>query len=367
MNYSKFYTPPQIAEYLIGLLNIKTPNKVIDICCGSCNLLNAAKERWGNTKLFGVDVMNCNNSKIQFYCSDGRKFAMESEEKFPLVVANPPFDKVEELKQYPELYLKIKNSIVTNRLEIEMLYANLSLLQYEGILVIILPSSFITAERYKKYRAFLANNYQVLSIYELPLDTFGAKRIKTHALIIKNKVPSNYKTYSYQIIYNNNNYELCGKVNISQKSMKTGEWDRAFTQIKHNDVNFVCKRGNISSNMFSDDGQEVLHTARLNDKWKPSIRHTKCNIKNPVYAEKGDIIISRIGHSAGSFCVYDGGKKPISDCLYVIKDEFGAIAKVLENKHYSIPLRGVATPYITANDFLKWYSSIYIRDEQTTK
>ena len=44
MDYSKFYTPPIIATALINELCISEPHKVIDICCGSCNLLLAAKK-----------------------------------------------------------------------------------------------------------------------------------------------------------------------------------------------------------------------------------------------------------------------------------------------------------------------------------
>ena len=53
MDYSKFYTPPEIASLLIEELDVDEPDKIIDICCGSCNLLLAAKARWNKANLYG--------------------------------------------------------------------------------------------------------------------------------------------------------------------------------------------------------------------------------------------------------------------------------------------------------------------------
>ena len=42
-NY-KFYTPPEVAECLMTVLPEKKYKNVIDICCGSWNLLKAANK-----------------------------------------------------------------------------------------------------------------------------------------------------------------------------------------------------------------------------------------------------------------------------------------------------------------------------------
>ena len=76
---------------------------------------------------------------------------------------------------------------------------------------------------------------------------------------------------------------------------------------------------------------------------------------NLVYAESGDIIISRIGKSAGQWCIYHGERIPISDCLYRIKDPTGIISSRLQGHKYDLPPKGVATRYITINDFKTWY------------
>lgn len=361
MDYSKYYTPLEVAEFLVAQLNIKKPDKAIDICCGSCNLLKAVSKRWNEVKLFGVDVINNIDSDIIFSCEDGRNFAINSKDKYPLVLANPPFDKITINNEYPDLYSKLYNCKKTTRLEIEMLYANLLLLENNGTLLIILPSTFVTAERYEKYRVYLATKYTISGIYELPIDTFGAKSIRTHALVIKNCRPYKSRTFSYKLCNSGNCYSIISKTIISQQFMRLGIWDE-YSKNNNINVEYSCKRGNISSNMFSKKGEKLLHTSGIKEEWHPSIRFTDREIKNPVYANKGDIIISRIGQSAGSFCVYRGDKIMLSDCLFKLDDPEGIIAKSLYGYKYNYPTRGVATQYITINDFLNWCNSIIIKN-----
>lgn len=350
MNYTKYYTPIEISDFLIKQLNIEKPKKAIDICCGSCNLLHAVKKRWNNVKLTGVDIVLSKSDDVNITVSDGREYALNCKNKYPLVVANPPFDKVERICQYPELYAHQSPNLFSMRLEVEMLYANLYLLQKDGTLIIIMPISFVNAQRYKKHREFLANNYFIESLYKLPLDTFGSSKIKTYALIIKNKKVRRNKTALFEVNYNKNGDYCATKIN--DFIISDGEW---FKDNYENNI-IDLKRGNISSNQFCENGLAVLHTARKADNWIPSVRYIKNTISKPIYAEYGDIIVSRVGQSAGCFCVYTGKKILISDCLYRIKDPSGNIANTLINKKYDMPIRGVATPYITMSDFVNWYS-----------
>ena len=94
MDYSKYYPPPLIAEVLIEQLHITPPEMVIDICCGSCNLLYATKKRWNQIELIGVDIADHSLSDVMFTKMDGREYATIHRREYPLIVANPPFDKL---------------------------------------------------------------------------------------------------------------------------------------------------------------------------------------------------------------------------------------------------------------------------------
>ena len=118
------------------------------------------------------------------------------------------------------------------------------------------------------------------------------------------------------------------------------------------------KRGNISSAYFIESGCPILHTSKIRDTWEPSIRYTSNKVLPNTYAETGDIIVSRIGKSAGQWCIYQGNKIPISDCLYRIKDPEGVLYNRIQGKKFDLKLRGVATQYITMADFKKWVNSL---------
>lgn len=358
MDYSKFYTPPQIANSLIKELSIPEPERIVDICCGSCNLLVAAKNRWTKAKLYGVDVSKHSSvENVVFEKNDGRQFAIEHPHEFSLVVANPPFDYVENKKQFPDLFVNEFKEVSTSRLEVEMLIANLRLLLPNGVLLIILPSSFVEAKTYKKIRKIIANNYYIKSIIKLDETTFGASRINSYALIIHNESQNN----RHAKIGNSVNDCVSYTAHINSDDLKEGKW--TLDNICDNMLSLDIKRGNISSASFITRGQSILHTAKYRTDWKPSKRYISKKITPTVFAESGDIIVSRIGKSAGQWCVYEGEKIAISDCLYRIKDPDFSIINKIKGKCYNKQLKGVATRYITITDFTSWMSSLSDEDE----
>lgn len=332
------------------------PDTVIDICCGSCNLLRAAKKRWKNAKLLGVDIVPHVSSDVNFTEMDGRQYAIKNAKKYSLVLANPPFDFVKTNKEFPLLYEGVFSSYYTKRLENEMLLANLLLLKENGTLVIILPSTFVEAESNTAIRGLIGKNYYIREIIKLPEDTFGASNINSYALIIKNSFPKKKTTNYSSVVLENGQFSFVNKHTVPQKDIQVGRWCNHIYSIATETFNI--RRGNVSSQMFCDKGTAILHTAKKNENWQPSLRYCVVSNENLVYAESGDIIVSRIGKSAGQWCIYLGEKILISDCLYRIKDPTGKILSRLQGHGYNLPQKGVATRYITMNDFKTWYCSL---------
>ena len=356
MDYSKFYTPPQIATLLVNRISISPPKEVVDICCGSCNLLHAAKKRWNSVELIGVDIDQQHFSDINFKQMDGRKYATENPKKYSLVLANPPFDFVENPREFPLLFQDVFSNYNTKRLENEMLIANLNLLHENGTLVIILPSTFVEATTNTIIRGIVGKNYYVREIIKLPSDTFGSTNINSYALIINNSLPENAPTLYSRLELNGEHFAFVDEYTMPYSDISVGKWcSHIFTDsIDSLDI----RRGNISSQTFSDKGIAVLHTAKKSSNWIPSQRYCTVDSKNLVYAERGDILVSRIGKSAGQWCLYQGERIPISDCLFRIKDPSGQIFDKIKGHTYSLPQKGVATRYITVADFKSWYSSL---------
>lgn len=356
MDYSKFYTPPEIADLLVRQLKLPAPLEIVDICCGSCNLLHAGRKRWPKAKLTGVDVIAQPCADVTFVKSDGRKFALEHLGQYPLVLANPPFDFVKSKREFPQLFEALPRNCNTSRLEVEMLLANLQLLKENGILLIIVPSTFVTAERYRNIRIFLSQNYHIQKIIHLPDDTFGSTHISSCALVIKNEKSFRRYTNQFTVAHEKDRYTISQATSISQEMIRSGNWNGHFPSCSKNF--FYFRRGNISSQYFVDKGIAILHTAKTSEPWKPTIRYISTPHPNAVYAEPGDIVISRIGKSAGKWFRYGGPRILISDCLYVLRDTDGCIFRKIAGKQYPYSPKGVAVKYITMSDFSSWINTL---------
>lgn len=353
MDYSKYYTPPTIANLLINELDVSTPQKAVDICCGSCNLLNAVKNRWKSVELIGVDVEDHPMPGVNFINDDGRKYATDHLHEFDLVVANPPFDFLQAKNEFPELYQGLFKNLYCSRLEVEMLLANLLMLKDGGILLVILPSSIVEAGSYQKLRILLSKYFYIKSIIKLADDTFGSAKIRSYALIIQNCINKRDATRLGYTEYNVDGPTVIYGNSVVREKMEKGLWTE-FDENKTDLKLFDFRRGTISSASFQNSGKTILHTARSGAVWRPSIRFIPETLEATVFAENGDILVSRVGKSAGQWCVYYGDRVPISDCLYRLKDPNGDILNKITGKYYNRELKGVATRYITMSDFAKW-------------
>ncbi len=358
VDYTKYYTPPEIATLLVNQLRVPHPEKIIDICCGSCNLLYAAKRKWPRARLVGVDLVPNIQSDVDIKCLDGRVFATSEEEKFPLILANPPFEYLENRNVFPELYIGLPKGYTVTRLEIEMLIANLRLLDNEGVLMIIMPSSFVNAETHVKIRRHIASEYSLKKVIRLSEEVFGAARINCYALYISKKEPRNQKTTFCCVVSNRGDFALSNSEVISQENVRAGNWDKEFQSTK-SEISLPIKRGTISSNQFISLGTPVLHTAKLTEIWQPTIRYIERKPERVVYANVGDIIVSRIGKSAGQWWRNDIGEILISDCLFCIKNPDDTIYNIIKGSKYTFPLKGISTRYITMADLNRWFSVLY--------
>ena len=369
-NYS-FYTPPMLAEYLLELIPIKQYNNIIDICCGSWNLLTAAKKHYPNAHYVGVDVdaeagEGCFKG-ADFFCMDGRKFAIEEKKKYDMVLSNPPFGYLKEEERILENSDRAEEyswGLKNKRYENEMVQANLLLVKKGGVLLFILPSTFIEGDTYLSIRKELCNRYTVDFVIKLPVETFGAKKIKTYALILTNCGEQNKSAQYLEVYCNHNSWGSRKNRNIDMELLKEGKWtdfidNRTNKKVLKDEIDYF--RGNISSAQMSKTGKKVFHcSSKVHDgKWEPSVRYCddKEKIKNAKLVFPGDIIINRVGRCAKYWCV-SKEKAMVSDCLIVVRkaQNINIYEKMMMNStdgSLNISTKGVATKYITMSDVLE--------------
>lgn len=359
VNYSKYYTPLAVAKQLVSLINFPDHSKVIDICCGSCNLLSAANHINNTIQCLGVDI---HPSVSNYYCTvqaDGRHYAMEHIGEYDFALANPPFGKSQDSDYSTMLMKKSTIGIVSSRMEIQMLLANLLLLKEGGTLLIILPSTVVDGSTSINIRKKLAANYYLRAVVDMPINAFHPSRIKCSALVIENTI----NTYCYPTtLYSmNSDFQISKECTLSSDVILCGQWtSHMHTSCKE----FTIVQGKIPSNEFTESGIEVLHTAKTAEHWTPSTRYTSpmsADIKS-LKATTGDIIISRVGVSAGSVHEYTGEAKLVSDCLLVVKEPSEIVRKRILGMDLKKLVRGLSTPHITASSIYTLYCAIYGND-----
>lgn len=360
MSKFDYYTPRELAETLLQLIPENASiDSIADICCGTWNLLYAAHTRFPHASLTGVDIDAAVGKEAienaTFLAQDGRVFAAEMEKmgiRFDLMLSNPPFGTIP-----PDQKKYLGESCVQKykRYESEFLYANYTLVNDGGYLLVILPITYAKGHQYIGHRIWMAKNFDVLYVVELPTDTFGNKTLNTIALLLR-------KTTGVQTIpakvfsagMNFGSWSLNNTREIPLTQIASGEW---LIMNCASDLHLNIFRGSISSQFFSKEGESILHSSNVinNGAWQPSIRNcTGVPDRHKKYAESGDIIINRIGKKAGAWSVHSGSKCLVSDCVIVIPHPGKALLEKIEaysqNGVLLVSKLGVSTPYVSLKE-----------------
>jgi hypothetical protein len=268
--------------------------------------------------------------------------------------------------------LQIKKSVIirketekykqflNGRYENEMILANMLLAHERSVLIAILPSTFLEGTSNLISRKIMFENFIIHAIVELPRNTFYGCVVRSHALVMERVMNSeDFVTRYYLAHYHDNSdWNITYQFDLIKNDLQSGSWiNSSLTTFSYRDDLYI-NRGNISSNMFSEEGKVVYHcSSQFKDgMWFPSIKHTNlATEKNrSSYALKGDILINRIGKSSGYWCINKKAKVLISDCLVVVKNVNQEVINKLEhsssNGRLNIPQRGVAARFITIED-----------------
>lgn len=359
-----YFTPKKLAEEILKTIDKKLFMNVIDISCGSWNLLEPARRILGCREIVGVDIdAEMSQYRIDdglFLNLDGRIFAQQvcNHEKYDLVVSNPPFGRLKDAERIMRLYAMTSISadkemidVMTKRYESEMIVANYLLLKKNGVMVIILPRTVFVGDSYRKMRKFLSSRLYVKSIIELPNGTFKNAELSTVAFVFENR------SCKDATILCRAECDDCWKIvktgEVAYDVIASGIWDgRKEKKASHIDL----FRGIIGSQRFETGGKyKVLHSSSKfeNGRWFPSIRYSNCHVKNKQIS-KGDIIVNRVGKNAGCWTISEYDDCEVSDCIIVIKKPsekiLAALERYSENGRLCIEKRGVASKYITQSD-----------------
>ncbi len=389
---NQYYTGCRDSDALVGGVSLNCPSSALDLGFGSGNLLDAAKKRWNNIELIGLDIDQNNVSAAQIH---ERFVALEMSgldcdlpskinELFgsiDLLISNPPYASID-LDRPCKTILKRANLIEcmprnSKKVPSEIIFLaqNLSLLTDQGEIGIILPSGIASGENWQPLRELLFTEYQVSNVSELPRNSF--KGTDALAFIFRIRKKSNRRK---------NNTIL---TSVGAGPEISVSYDEAIFRCDYSHyTNFVSE-----PNLFTvDETGFSLFRGRHSNKYLESIGvefvHST-DIKNsPIFgclsdvevmpftttARAGDILINRVGsRCVGRSAYVSSGYVGISDCVIGVRPnsfEDGEIIKELiqsdDFKSYvDKSALGVGARYLTYNIIRNFLTGSY--DDFATK
>ncbi|PHR46281.1 MAG: hypothetical protein COA32_12065 [Fluviicola sp.] len=340
-SWSKYYTPKHVAKDIVSMLPQDfNPTKVIDICAGSGNFLDAAVKKWNDIKAVGIDIsLNDINKENKYTLHQMDALNLEllsntiksNSEEVKVVLANPPFGKLENSEKYLNKKKKLNSihneAVKIKRIEALMLVSNLKLLNVGDYFGAILPENFFTSIRLANFKEMFLNEFTEVVIGKKE-KYFSSSDVKTRIFI--------------------------GKYIGSNKSIKLQNI-KSKLLIKSN---YSLHRGIDNSKLLSAksiDNIEVVHFSNFKGIQKLERYYPKTKGKERLIISKNDTLILRVGRNSGFS--YQAKKeyinKYVSDYFYLLKGiklnkkEHQILQSVLIKKR-----KGVATNYLNKIDIM---------------
>ncbi|GAB1857349.1 hypothetical protein MHTCC0001_21850 [Flavobacteriaceae bacterium MHTCC 0001] len=341
-NLGQYYTQESISRLLVSKILIKNPKNILELGIGDGSLVRSAQSKWKNSKIIGgdIDPENIKNLKNEFpnldlFLINGLSSKLNESLNVKLGtidvgICNPPYLTIKKNNAIKAIIEDCKlgsisdYSIITS--DLVFLAQNLLLIRDGGELGIILPDGLLTSHQFKNFRRHLINNFQIRGVIELPDKIFKKTEAKTHILVIRKAQPKVEKTPIY---LSNHKGEIIEKL-IVPKNNLIHRMDYTYNKwlngndnkgISLNELGAKIFRGKFSKKELFNGSYDFIHTSDL--KKSISFKCFKPNkrlLKKFNCAQKGDIIISRVGKRClERVLIVSNGATLISDCLYVIR------------------------------------------------
>ena len=182
--WGQFFTPPEVAEFIVSFASKYVPTKksACDPACGDGVFLSSLINH--GFKPLGVDidenVIASLPKSIRKYVRTEDGLLLIEEEKFDLVVGNPPFS-----SKYGRVHGDILKNFDLGRqassqaIEILFLEKFIKLCKDNGVIGIILPQGIFSDLRLSYARKYIREHLSIIVIISLPRNIFRSNGAKT--------------------------------------------------------------------------------------------------------------------------------------------------------------------------------------------
>ncbi len=178
--YQQYFTnSKEIVEYMVDKLSIESGNKILEPCIGEGVFIDEVCKRSIEVEIDGYDLDSSlvddgiEKYKLNNHIDINQKNFLfdEIDKSYERIIANPPYgawidydDRKELKKLFPNLYVKETYTL--------FLYKSIKLLNENGKLVFIIPSSYLFLHMHKALRKFIWENTEIEEIVKFPSKFF---------------------------------------------------------------------------------------------------------------------------------------------------------------------------------------------------
>ena len=188
-----FYTPVEVATYLLSRCPSKAIRAIFDPACGEFALLNAAYMKYGARieRLVGCDkrLIKIPRCGIRFVHSDF--FAYHPKKQYDLIVQNPPYIKANRCdslcRAWAHGHKEFADIDKRADLWVYFLLKSLTHLRKGGTLAAVLPWAFIQANYSSAIRRILLENFKSIHVQVLTKSHFADTTQKVVLLWLSGK------------------------------------------------------------------------------------------------------------------------------------------------------------------------------------
>ena len=181
----KYYTPRELADYIVGLFNYDDIDYILEPSCGDGVFIDSFKENSVLDKVKELDAVEIDSIEsdklIRRYIDKSNVSIINRDffdfyndyldyKKYDLVVGNPPYIRYQYLSERQKKYqssILVSNGMKPNKLInawVAFMVASIQMLSYKGKIAFVIPSDILQVSYAKELRNYLLNNLSKITI-----------------------------------------------------------------------------------------------------------------------------------------------------------------------------------------------------------
>ena len=245
----QYMTPFNICDKALNI-DLTKYNKILEPSCGTGQFIDSIIKKKSNAKITGVEFDDTIFQSISKIYKTNKNIKLinhdflnwETEEKFDLIVGNPPYFEFKPSSNIKKLY----GDVICGRANIYSLFIkkSIDLLNPNGLLIFVIPTSILSSAYFKNIRNYIVQFCNIEKIEILNTDDFEDAQQQTMVFQLKKLGLDELSDGKYIVNINetvifNNEYE---QINLILK-------DKKFVK----DLGCSVKTGSIVWNQHKDE------------------------------------------------------------------------------------------------------------------